>query len=117
MSVADSAFTCIKHFIKNLAQVLDGTQLLRLITIASSPPGGRPADQRLAVGRVATMQNVTLVSRTNSELSAEDRKLVKRSTADFIKEHVTQPSGLDSPIFRDEEGFVTEEQSQALDNR
>jgi len=63
------------------------------------------------------MQNVTLVSRTNSELLVEDRKLVKRSTADFIKEHVTQPSGLEPPIFRDEEGFVTEEQSQALDKR
>jgi hypothetical protein len=63
------------------------------------------------------MATITLVNRTNSELSAEDRKLVKRSTADFINEHVTQPYELGTPIFRTDSGFVTEDQAKARDKR
>ncbi|KAF2648476.1 hypothetical protein K491DRAFT_243183 [Lophiostoma macrostomum CBS 122681] len=61
------------------------------------------------------MATLTLLDRANSELSTEDRKLVKRSTADFINEHVTQPHELGSPIFRTDSGFVTEDQSNTHD--
>ncbi|KAF1950614.1 hypothetical protein CC80DRAFT_598036 [Byssothecium circinans] len=63
------------------------------------------------------MTTITLVNRTNSELSIEERKLVKRSTADFINEHVTQPSELGAPIFRPDSGFVTEDQAKVRDKR
>jgi hypothetical protein len=40
------------------------------------------------------MATITSVNRMNSDLSTEERKLVRQSTADFINEHVTQPYDL-----------------------
>jgi hypothetical protein len=63
------------------------------------------------------MATITLVDRTNSELSIEERKLIKQSTADFINEHVTQPHELGTPLFRTDSGFVTEDQAKERDER
>jgi hypothetical protein len=81
------------------------------------PPRNRRSIPSLYIDGHEAMATITPVNRTNSNLSIEERKLVRQSTADFINEHVTQPYELGAPIFRTDSGFVTEDQAKARDKR
>lgn len=46
-----------------------------------------------------------------------ERQMVRRTTAEFIKDHVEQPRELERPVFRDNAGFVTGEQAEDIDGQ
>ena len=43
------------------------------------------------------------------------RGIVRRTTAEYLKNHVTQPPGMTQAIFREDVGFVSEDQNQQLE--
>jgi len=50
-----------------------------------------------------------------SEDDPRERGMVRRTTAEFLRSHVAQPNGLSQAIFREEVGFVTEDQNRELE--
>jgi hypothetical protein len=67
------------------------------------------------IGSLPTSRSISTDFSMNERMA--QRALVRRSTAEFVQHHMTQPSALEPPIFRDNEGFITEEEADKLERR
>lgn len=48
------------------------------------------------------------------EFDPRERGIVRRTTAEWMQNHVAQPNGMSPTVFREEVGFVSQEQDQQL---